>query len=330
MIQADTLLDMKYSVKEINNIKFIEIDNGHHLKVTLSSMSASIYRVIYKNKEMVLAPKDLNVFHKSYKFYGKTIGRIAGRVPKGLINIDGINYQLDQNEGSNSLHGGEKGISFRNYQVDIVEDDNNLKVIFILSTSNMEEGYPGNTTYTISYIFDKYEDVFTLHYHVISDNNTYYNLTNHTYFLLDDINNLNHKLRIDIKEVSIFNDKDFTIKDFKEIKDYPLFDFSRGVILKDVVEDPSLNSRWLNGLDHRFIFDNSKDVILSNKDIRLIIHTSLSAVHIYSSGGAGDDIYIDNFKDEHSKAIALEFSYPYPKYYKKNEAYDEYVRYEFK
>ena len=320
---------MKYQVNKINGIDFIEVDNEKNLKVTLSSFAASIYRITFKDKEMVLAPKDINTFLISGKYYGKVVGRIAGRVPWGKINIDGTIYQLDQNEGSNCLHGGKNGISFRNYKYEILEDKE-LIIRFILETKDLEEGFPGNARYEIDYAFNE-DDSFELRYNVVSSSNSYFNLTNHTYFLLGEKNILDHQLKIANEQVSLFDEDDFSIKDFNHIEEESLFDFSKGVTLKNVLDKSELHSlKWLNGLDHRFIFDNKKEVVLSSKYATLTINTSLPAVHIYSNGFKSGDEYIDGSKDEESKAIALEFSYPYPLYIKKNEQYVATVRYAFK
>ena len=56
--------------------KFVVIKN-EHLEVTLCSLGASIYRIIYDGKDMVLTPKDKNDFYKTNIYYGKTINGIS-------------------------------------------------------------------------------------------------------------------------------------------------------------------------------------------------------------------------------------------------------------
>lgn len=321
---------MKYNVTLKKDVTFIEVDNGHDLKITLTTFSAAIYRILFKGKDMVLTPKDLDTFYNSGKYYGKVVGRIAGRVPYGKIEIDGKIYKLNQNEGTNCLHGGKNSMSHKNHRYEILEDDENLTVKFILDTKDREEDYPGDTHYEVSYIFKKDSNVFSIFYHATCTEDTYFNLTNHTYFNLGDRNILNHKITMPVKEVSFFYEDNFCIKEFKDVKEYPLFDFTKGTVLKDIMEDPILhNIKWLNGLDHRFIFDNTKEVTLENNGIKMKMISSMPAVHIYSNGFFGNDIYIDGSKDEYSKGIALEYSYAYPKYVKKNEPYECSVRYEF-
>lgn len=324
------LLCMKYIVTSKKDVDFIEVDNERNLQITLSTFSAAIYRIVFKGREMVLTPKDEEVFYTAGKYYGKIVGRIAGRVPYGKITIDGKTYQLDQNEGTNCLHGGKFSMSHMNHRYEIKEDDNTLTVKFILDTKDMEEGYPGDTHYESNYVFYKDSDSFAIYYNASCSADTYFNLTNHVYFNLGERTILDHKITMPVKEISFFYPENFCIKEFKDVKDYPIFDFTKGTVLKDIMEDPILhNIKWLNGLDHRFIFDNSKVVTLESKYAKMSIHTDLPAVHIYSNGFFGDDVYIDGSKDEYCKGIAMEFSYAYPKFVKKNEPYKCMVRYEF-
>lgn len=44
-----------------------------------------------------------------HPYFGATIGRVANRIAKGKFTVEGHEYQLALNDGSNSLHGGVKG-----------------------------------------------------------------------------------------------------------------------------------------------------------------------------------------------------------------------------
>ena len=66
-------------------MKFIELKNDK-ITVTLCSLGAAIYRVIYDNNDMMLSPINEQDFDKEGVFYNKTIGRVTGRILKKRSN----------------------------------------------------------------------------------------------------------------------------------------------------------------------------------------------------------------------------------------------------
>jgi aldose 1-epimerase len=77
-------------------------------------------------------------------YFGVTIGRVAGRIAKGLMTINGLQYQLDINNNNNCLHGGYKGYSHRIWTVQVIEREQEVEVIFSLDSMDKEGGFPGN------------------------------------------------------------------------------------------------------------------------------------------------------------------------------------------
>ena len=58
---------------------------------------------------MVLGYDTLNDYIGSTPYFGALIGRYGNRIAKGRFTIDGVEYQLAQNNDSNALHGGRRG-----------------------------------------------------------------------------------------------------------------------------------------------------------------------------------------------------------------------------
>lgn len=129
--------------------------------------------------------------------FGAVPGRYANRIAGGRFIIDGERYQADQNEhGVNTLHGGKKGYSkrlwtFAGHGADFVT--------LTLHSPDGDMGFPGNLDATCTYRL-KAGGALSIELSATTDRPTPCNLTNHSYFNLDDGgvgDILGHRLVID-------------------------------------------------------------------------------------------------------------------------------------
>ena len=87
-------------------VSFIEIKNDKNLEVTLCTLGASFYRIVYKGKNRIMTPINHMEFYYNEQYNGKLVGRFSGRIKDAKCEIDGIAYVLQKNwYGINSLHG---------------------------------------------------------------------------------------------------------------------------------------------------------------------------------------------------------------------------------
>lgn len=75
---------------------------------------------------------------------GVVVGRVAGRMAGGLLKIGGRRFQLNQNEGENTLHGGAGGFGWQNWQWA-------GGAAFKLSSLNGDQGFPGQLEVKAAY-----------------------------------------------------------------------------------------------------------------------------------------------------------------------------------
>lgn len=128
-------------------------------------------------------------------FFGALIGRYANRIAGGRFPLDGRSYALAQNNGPNSLHGGERGFDKRMWDVTPVEHGLRLTRI----SPHGEEGFPGSLEVTVTYTLDE-SGALRFAYEAVTDAPTVVNLTNHSYFNLagaDAGDAGGHELRVD-------------------------------------------------------------------------------------------------------------------------------------
>lgn len=133
--------------------------------------------------DVLLGFPTLNGYVHKHPFFGSTVGRFANRIRNARFSIDGKEYHLWANEGSNHLHGGRRGFDKQVWQAETDTIGGDPAVRFSRTSPDGEEGYPGNLEVVLTVSLSA-EGIFQLHYHAVSDAKTPVNLTNHAYFNL--------------------------------------------------------------------------------------------------------------------------------------------------
>ncbi len=111
---------------------------------------------------------------------GATIGRNANRIGNAAFTLNGIRYELYANDGPNNLHSAPAFYRTRIWEVELDESSLGSRVSFSLNSPDMDQGYPGNAQITVSYTLTD-ENSVMIHYHMVSDQDTVANFTNHSY-----------------------------------------------------------------------------------------------------------------------------------------------------
>ncbi|MEO8078023.1 MAG: aldose epimerase family protein [Acidobacteriota bacterium] len=131
--------------------------------------------------DIVLGFDTLDGYLKASPYFGAVVGRYGNRIAKGQFTLDGKAYTLAKNNGPNHLHGGVKG--FDKLIWDAVPSSQAAAVTFSRTSTDGEEGYPGNVKAQVTYtLTDKNELV--IDYRATTDKATPINLTQHSYFNL--------------------------------------------------------------------------------------------------------------------------------------------------
>ena len=130
----------------------------------------------------------------SDKFYtGSTIGRFANRIARAQFQLNGKKYLLDKNDGNNSNHGGFQGFHSRIFDY----REENGTIVFSYFSRDGEGGFPGNLQLKVIYTFSNKNEL-SIEYRAISDQETFFNPTNHAYFNLSGGKTtiLDHELKV--------------------------------------------------------------------------------------------------------------------------------------
>jgi len=116
-------------------------------------------------------------------FFGAFIGRFANRIANATFDLDGKTYTLAKNPFGHAIHGGPGGFDTVVWKVENATADDREAVLELSYRSpDGEEGYPGNLDLRVLYKLT--ENRLSMDYTATTDQRTFVNLTNHTFWNL--------------------------------------------------------------------------------------------------------------------------------------------------
>ena len=133
--------------------------------------------------DVVLGFDRLEQYEKENPYFGCITGRVANRIAGGKFSLDGQEYALSVNNGSNHLHGGLVGFDKVVWEAEVVDDTRGPAVRLRYVSQDGEEGYPGTVPVSVTYTLT-HDDALVIAYEATTDMPTPINLTNHSYFNL--------------------------------------------------------------------------------------------------------------------------------------------------
>jgi aldose 1-epimerase len=188
----------------LNNSKGMEVDI-----MNFGGIVTSI-RIPDKNKtpgDVVLGFDNLEDYQGEHPYFGALIGRFENRIDKGEFTLEGKDYKLAQNNGPNHLHGGLKGFDKVLWTAATEKSLDRVSLKLGYESADMEEGYPGNLMVEVDYTLNEQNELI-ISYRATTDKTTIINLTNHSYFNLNNCKGdiLDHQLMIDADQVTELNE----------------------------------------------------------------------------------------------------------------------------
>lgn len=155
------------------------------LTAQLSDFGATLVRLYVPDAhgntdDVVLGFDDCNRYRTSSAYFGATIGRNANRIGSARFLLGGKEIKLPANDHANNLHSGPDSYAFRMWQV--ARHEESIIEFFLLSPDG-DQGFPGNAEIRVIYKLEP-NGMLRIIYDGVSDKDTVFNLTNHSYFNL--------------------------------------------------------------------------------------------------------------------------------------------------
>lgn len=130
--------------------------------------------------DVVLGYDNADGYLHGTSFLGATVGRNANRIAGAAFSLGERKYTMTANENDNNLHSGPDCYHTRLWQVEKHTGDT---IVFSLLSPDGDQGFPGNATIHVTYRLDGNGGLHIV-YDATCDQDTVFNLTNHSYFNL--------------------------------------------------------------------------------------------------------------------------------------------------
>jgi len=202
--------------------------------------------------DVVLGYGDLSAYRQPDDgFFGAIVGRYGNRIAKGKFELDGQQYQLEVNNGPNTLHGGTNGFFGKVWEVKHVTDSS-LELQYI--SPDGDAGYPGTLKATVTYTVTAGNGL-EIAYHATTDKATIVNLTNHAYFNLSgegDSTILDHLLTIRADGYTPVDETLIPTGEIAPVEGTP-FDFRQPTAIGARIDEADGQLLLGKGYDHNFV-----------------------------------------------------------------------------
>ncbi|HCM86945.1 MULTISPECIES: aldose epimerase family protein [Enterococcus] len=245
----------------------------------------------------VLAYEDEQSYLDNPYFFGATIGRNAGRTfPPHYLNYAGEKVVLDTNEGQLHLHGGKNGLHQVTWQVRSIDE-----TAFQLTYEDTKSPYE---PLALKMIYRLVKNRFSIEMSAIANEPTVCNLTNHSYFNLENQKTIeDHYLQTASAEIQVIDEQFVPTGEYSAMNDPEdrLFDFSQEKQISEaLVQKTNLSKICTNGIDLAYCFkqkDTAKPKIIltdHHKKNQLKIYSDQEACVIYTLNKISNDLKLAN------------------------------------
>ncbi len=210
--------------------------------------------------DVTLGYDALENYREKSPYFGALVGRYGNRIANGRFVLNGREYTLAQNNGTNSLHGGVKGFDKVVWNAEAFQHDEGVGLKLHRLSPDGEEGYPGNLDVTVIYTLTDQNEL-RIEYSATTDRETIVNLTHHSYFNLlgatsgRDI--LGHEILINADYFTPVTGELIPTGELRPVKGTPMDFTSPRLIGSQIDEDDEQLALTSGGYDHNWVLNRT-------------------------------------------------------------------------
>lgn len=134
------------------------LETGRDLAVTVWTFGATLVEVLVPDRagqvaNVTVRLPDLASYadRRTNPYIGAVLGRYCRCVAGGRFRLDGLEHQLERDDGPHHLHGGPMGFDRFAWQAEAGRDGDALAVRLELDRPDGDQGYPGALSAEVTY-----------------------------------------------------------------------------------------------------------------------------------------------------------------------------------
>ena len=235
------------------------LDSGNGMQLTMLDLGGIVTSLEVPDRtgrkgNVVLGLARLADHVEGQRNFGALVGRYANRIGRASFVLEGRTWQLDANEGSNTLHGGSSGFATQLWSVQPGPlHAERVSVVLARTSEHLEGGFPGRITVSATYTVGV-DHSWRIDYTARTDRSTVVNLTHHAYFNLAGTGSaLEHELMIAASNYLAVDGQLLPTRS-EPVADTP-FDFRSSQRLADRIRCDHPQIALARGFDHNWIID---------------------------------------------------------------------------
>ncbi|SCU78062.1 LAFA_0A04698g1_1 [Lachancea sp. 'fantastica'] len=168
--------------------RLVTIGKGSGFELSFANMGATLVDLVVDGKSVVLSLDNESEYSDSSNPYlGATIGRYANNISDGKFMVQGKEYRLGLNKENAAVHSSTHSFHTQKFLGPLVYQPSKDEYLVKFVVVDANDGFPGTVEVSVIYHINVRVHTLSIEYegHLVEGEATVINLTNHSYFNLN-------------------------------------------------------------------------------------------------------------------------------------------------